>query len=91
MSQVILLVLAVYVFMVGYHGHASQLFSQLAKDLPGFVPWLIAVTLLGLLAVNHETGKLVKPFIALIVVAIVIKEWAKISSTGKAFYAEFKK
>lgn len=91
MSQVILLVLAVYVFMVGYHGHATLLFSQLAKDLPGFVPWLIAVTLLGLLAANQETGKLVKPFIALIIVAIVIKNWTKISNTGKSFYSELTK
>lgn len=86
MSQVILLVLAVYAVMVGYHNHASALFSQLGQDFPKFMPWIIAVVILGLLAANRETEKLGKPLLALIAVGIILRDWNNISSTAKQFY-----
>jgi hypothetical protein len=88
MSQIILLILAVYAVMVGYHNHAKYLFSQLGKDLPKFMPWIIAIVLLGILAVNKDTEKLGKPILGLIVLGIVVKDWSTIQSTSKKFYSE---
>ena len=91
MSQVLLLILAVYAVMVGYHNHAKALFSQLGSDFPKFMPWIVAIVLLGLLAVNKETEKLGKPLLGLIVVGIVLRDWANISGTAKTFYSEITK
>ncbi len=88
MSQLILLVLAIYSVMVGYHGHSSQLFGQLGKDLPGFAPWIIAIILLGILAVNQDTEKLGKPLLGLIAIGLVLHNWSTISATSKKFYSE---
>lgn len=86
MTQIVLLIVAVYAVMVGYHNHAKQLFTQLGGDFPKFMPWIIAIVLLGVLAVNKDTEKLGKPLLALVVLGIILKDWNNISGTAKHFY-----
>ena len=88
MTQFILLIVAVYAVMVGYHGNGPALFSQISKDLPKFFPWIIGILFLGILAVNSNTKTLGKPLLLLVAMGLILKKWPEISSNGKQAYTE---
>ncbi len=91
MAQLLLLVLSVYAIMVGYRGHGREFFARAGVDLKGFIPWLVALILLGILAANKDTEKLGKPFLGLVVLGIVVKQWSAVSKNSAAFMQEIKK
>lgn len=87
MTQLIILVTAIYAIAVGYHGNGATLFQQLGADLPGFAPWFVAILILGLLAVNENTAELGRPLLLLIALGLILKDWPKIQSNGRAAYS----
>ncbi len=86
MPTIILLVIGVYVLIVGLMGHAPGLIKQLEGDLPGFIPWIIAIAILGALAVDKNTEKLGKPLLGLIFLGILVKDWPNIKANSIAVY-----
>lgn len=88
MTQIVLLIAALYFIAVGFHGNAKAMLGQASQDVKGFAPWVIAIVLLGILAANKYTAELGKPFAALFVLSVVIKNWQSIQSTSKQFYSE---
>lgn len=69
-----------YLIFVGYKGNQSALFAALAADGPGFVPWLISVVVLGTAYRSDTLRPVVKPFIALAILAFVLKNWNTLKS-----------
>ena len=88
MSQLLLLIAGVYAIAVGFHGNGASLFHQLGQDMPHFAPWIVAILILSLLAVNEYTEELGRPLLLLIVLGLVLRDWQQIKSTGTAAYNE---
>lgn len=80
-------VYALYLIVVGVEGNASALLSSLQKDMHGYLPWLFAIIMIALLAQNETTEKMVKPFIALLILNFVLRNAKKIESQIKEIYS----
>jgi len=88
MPVLVLVVLGVYILAVGVMGNGSGLLVELQKDLPGFIPWILAIIIIGMLAINQDTEKLGKPLLGLIFLGILIKDWAQIKTNAITAYKE---
>jgi len=86
MTQLLVLLAGIYAIAVGYHGNGDALFAQLGKDMPAFAPWIVAILILSMLAVNQYTEELGRPLLLLIVLGLVLRDWPKIKATGTAAY-----
>lgn len=64
-----------YLVFVGYKGNQSTLFQMVSQDGPGFMPWLIAVVVLGTMYRSDTLKPVVKPFIALLLLTFVLKNF----------------
>lgn len=62
-----------YLILVGVNGNSGALVSTAKKDLPGFLPWLIALAVLAALYENDTTRPVAKPFLFLAILAFVLK------------------
>ncbi len=88
MPTVILLVVGVYILAVGIMGNGHALLLLLEKDLPHFIPWIIAIIVLGVLALNKDTEKLGKPFLLLVFLGILVHDWPQIKNNAVESYKE---
>jgi hypothetical protein len=91
MAQVILLFLSLYAIVVGYKGNGRAMLDMAGKDVKGFAPWAIAITMLGILSVNKYTEELGKPFAILFAISVILKNFGAIQSNSKQFYNEVMK
>lgn len=72
-----------YLVFVGYKGNQSTLFQMVSQDGPGFLPWLIAVVVLGTMYRSDTLKPVVKPFIALLLLTFVLKNFNQLRSQLK--------
>lgn len=86
MTQLLVLLAGIYAIAVGYHGNGAALFAQLGKDMPAFAPWIVAILILSMLAVNRYTEELGRPLLLLILLGLVLRDWPKIKATGTVAY-----
>lgn len=75
--------------MVGAKRNEIKLIDEIKTDVNGFVPWAIAIAVLAALSEYEETNKLVKPFVALLILNFVLVnydtmriEFRKLTNTG---------
>ena len=75
--------------MVGAKSNEIKLIDEIKTDVNGFVPWAIAIAVLAALSEYEETNKLVKPFVALLILNFVLVnydtmriEFRKLTNTG---------
>ncbi len=80
MNGLILGLYGIYLIVIGVRGEVDQLQTQLGQDLPGFVPWAIAIVVLIVLAQSEATEKVVVPFVGLLILAFVLKNFGNLSS-----------
>jgi len=88
MPVLILVVLGVYILAVGVMGNGSLLLAELQKDLPGFIPWVLTIIIIGMLAIDQNTEKLGKPLLGLIFLGILIKDWPQIKTNAVTAYKD---
>jgi hypothetical protein len=69
---------AVYFILVGVHGNAKALVSQVQSDGKNFMPWLVAILVLRALYSVETLRPLIKPFIALAGLTFFLKNYATI-------------
>lgn len=69
-----------YLVFVGVNKHAAELKNEIAGDVRGFVPWLLAVVVVMALYRSDTLKPMLRPFIALALVAFVLKNYSKIVS-----------
>ena len=74
----------IYLIFVGYRGNQSALFQAISQDGPGFVPWLIVVIVLGTAYRSDTLKPVVKPFIALALLAFVLKNYSTLKGQLEA-------
>ena len=86
MTQLLVLLAGIYAVAVGYHGNGAALFAQLGRDMPSFAPWIVAILILSMLAVNEYTEELGRPLLLLILLGLILRDWPKIKASGIAAY-----
>lgn len=80
MNGLILGLYGIYLIVVGVRGETDKLQAQLQVDMPGFVPWALAIVVLIILAQTEATAKVVKPFVFLLILSFVLKNFGNLSS-----------
>lgn len=73
----------IYLIFVGYKGNANSFMQLVSEDGPGFMPWLIAIVVLGTAYRSDTLRPVVKPFIALLILAFVLKNWGMLKSQAQ--------
>ncbi len=86
MTQLLVLLAGIYAVAVGYHGNGNALFAQLGADMPAFAPWIVAILVLSMLAVNEYTEELGRPLLLLILLGLILRDWPKIKASGAEAY-----
>lgn len=71
---------AVYFILVGTHGNAKQMVSQVQADGKNFMPWLVAILVLRALYSVETLRPLIKPFIALAGLTFFLKNYGTIAT-----------
>lgn len=71
---------ALYFILVGTHGNAKTMVSQVQADGKNFMPWLIAILVLRALYSVETLRPLIKPFIALAGLTFFLKNYATITA-----------
>ncbi|MDE2021080.1 MAG: hypothetical protein KGJ13_12150 [Patescibacteria group bacterium] len=76
-------VYGLYILLVGFNGNADKLISEV-KTEKGFIPWLIAISVLAGLNGIPETKPIVKPFIVLALITLVLEKFPVLKAQGEA-------
>jgi hypothetical protein len=71
---------AVYFILVGVHGNASKLVTQVQSDGQNFLPWLLAILVLRALYSVDTLKPFVKPFMGLAALTFFLKNYGTIVS-----------
>jgi len=80
MNGLILGLYGVFLVVVGMQGNADLLIKEVDKDMPKFIPWALAIVALIIMAQTPATEKLVKPFIALLILNFVLMNYKNLAS-----------
>lgn len=78
-----LLLLGLVLVDVGYRGTYADLASQLASDMPGFLPWLGAVVLIGALGYAPSLETFSNALLVLVILVLLLVNggaWANLSA-----------
>lgn len=79
MNGLILGLYGVYLLAVGIQGKSENLLQELDKDMPGFIPWALAIVGLIILAQTEATAKVVKPFVFLLILNFVLMNFGNLT------------
>lgn len=80
MNGLILGLYGVFLVAIGINGRSEELLKELDGDMPGFIPWALAIVALVIMAQTEATEKLVKPFTFLLILNFVLMNFGNISS-----------
>lgn len=80
MNGLILGLYGVFLLVVGLQGKQDVLLAEADKDMPGFIPWALAIVALIIMAQTEATEKLVKPFIGLLILNFVLMNFGNLSN-----------
>jgi hypothetical protein len=68
----------VFILAVVIAGNSVKLTDKAKEDGPHFLPWLIAVVLLTLLASNDNTKAAAAPLTFLLIINVLLRNWSTI-------------
>lgn len=80
MNGLILGLYGVFIIALGFQGRSEDLLTELDKDMPGFIPWALAIVALIILAQTEATEKVVRPFAFLLILNFVLRNFGNIKS-----------
>lgn len=80
MNGLILGLYGLYLLYAGVSGKTDQVTAELNKDMPGFIPWALAIVGLIVMAQTEVTAKIVKPFIFLLILNFVLVNFGNLQS-----------
>lgn len=75
MNALIIGLYGIFVFMVGISGNSESLLKEVKQDAPGFLPWALSIGVLAVLNEFPQTEKIVAPFIGLLILAFVLRNF----------------
>ncbi len=74
MNGFLLVIYAALAITYGVRGNAGKVGALVAKDAPFYVPWLVSIAFLVALNSNDKTKPFVNPFVALIVLGLLVNK-----------------
>lgn len=86
MNNILVGLYALYFFFTAYKGNSAKAMADIQRDAPGFMPWMLSIIVLSLLYNNEKTRKITEPFIFLIVVSFVLKNFTQIKTEVQTIY-----
>jgi hypothetical protein len=87
MDALIIGLYGVYLLMVGFHGHSKDLMDAGTADAPGFLPWAVSIAVLAVMYENDYTKKIAQPFIALLIVTFIVKNFDTLKTQFQQLYS----
>lgn len=87
MNALIIGLYGIFLLMVGASGNSAALSQMGREDAPGFLPWAISIGVLAVMSQNEYTAKIAKPFIVLLVLGFVLKNYANLETQFKTLYS----
>jgi hypothetical protein len=91
MNTLALIIYGVYLAAVGINGKAEQLWGDLKNDAGGFFTWIVAIAVLAALYDNPRTHRIVAPFAALLILALILHRFDDIKAQGQAIFDHYAK
>ena len=92
MNALIVAAFGAYFAFVGFRGNSDKFLTLVNEDAKGFAPWAIAVGTLVILNEIPATKQMAKPFLFLMVLSFVLKnfdsmqsEFRKLTGTNAAY------
>jgi hypothetical protein len=76
----------VYLLLVGFEGNSSKMVDALRKDAPGFLPWAVSIAVLAAMYENENTRQIAKPFIFLLIITFVLRNFDVLKKQSKELY-----
>lgn len=86
MNQLIVALYGVFLVAAGLRRNGGKLLDNLTTDVPAYLPWLIAIIALALLSQNDDTKKIAAPFIILVSLNFVLRNFETIQSELTKIY-----
>lgn len=80
MNGLIIGLYGIYILVIGMTGKTDAVTAELNQDMPGFIPWALAIVGLIILAQSDTTEKMVKPFIFLLILNFVLMNFGNLQS-----------
>ncbi len=87
MNGLILGLYGVFLLAVGFQGKSEAMLNEVDKDMPGFIPWALAIVALIVMAQSEATEKVVKPFALLLVLNFVLMNFGNLQSEVRKLLA----
>lgn len=87
MNALIIGLYGVYLLMVGFKGNSKQLLSAAQSDAPGFLPWAVSIAVLAILYNGKYTKDITSPFIGLLILAFILKNFDVLKKEFQDLYA----
>jgi hypothetical protein len=87
MNALVIGLYGLFIILVGFNGHSKELMAEGSADAPGFLPWAISIAVLAVMYENQYTQKVAQPFIVLLIVTFIVKNFDKLQSQFKQLYA----
>jgi len=87
MTSLFLGLYGIFLLLVGARGNTPALMTQLQKDVPNYLPWLLAIIVIAFLSQYETTEKIVKPFIALLILNFFLFNFDTIKSEVEKIYS----
>lgn len=88
MAGLFLAIYGIFFLLAGARGNAGTLVEYISEDIRPFAPWILSIVVIAILSEFEETKKLVKPFIALLILNFTLRNWGTIESEIKSIYGE---
>lgn len=86
MNDLVIGLYGVYLLMVGLAGNGQKTIAAVQQDGKGFLPWGISLAVLAVLYNVDETRPVAKPFIGLLILSFVLKNWKKLSKESQTIW-----
>lgn len=87
MNGLVIGLYAVFLLMVGFNGNSDELIKKLRNDAPGFLPWAVSLGVLAVAYDNKNTRPVAEPFIFLLILTFVVKNFGTLESQAKQIYS----
>lgn len=76
----------VYLLIVGSRGNVNALMNKLGEDGRGYIPWLFAIIVIALLNESDTLRPMVKPFIFLVILTFVLRNFPTLEKQVAEIY-----
>lgn len=88
MTSTVIALYGIYLLLVGFRGNSATLLDYAKADAPGFLPWIVSLGVLAALNENDTTKPIVRPFLMLLILAFVLRNFETIRSEASKIYGQ---